>query len=324
MKSSRFLRGSIFISILAATGAALVPAPRAGAHPRPPRTQSAKSTAVSISANPQALSDDEIRARTKTLLANQHADDDALELYERVERHVDRTGGANPRTLDDKTYRVVPTGGGNQKILLHDEGRPTDSALYTRQLQALADILAATANPNDSRAKAANAKFEKRMRDRADFVDAASHAYTIKWIGRETRNGRDCDVYQLDPDPKFQPHSMFQDAFAHVTAKLWVDREATQIVHGEAHATSDIGFGGGILGKLYRGSVVSLDQVEVAPGVWLPARYQYDFAGRKFLFSFDQHQVIEVTRYRRIGPPKDALQIVQAELSSGKPFSEDP
>ncbi len=275
-------------------------------------------------AQTQALSDDEIRARTKQLLANQHDDDDALELYERVERRINRTGGANPRTIDDKTYRVVPTGAGSQKILLHEEGKSTDSAAYARQMQVLKDLLTIMANPNDPKAKLAYAKYDKRMRDRAQFVDTASQAYLKKWIGRENRNGRDCDVVQLDPDPKFQPHSMFQDAFAHTTAKLWVDRQMTQIVHGEAHVTSDISFGAGILGKLYRGSVVSMDQAEIAPGIWLPTRYQYDYAGRKFLFTFDQHQIIEVGRYRRMGPPNEALQAVQNELSNGKTFSEDP
>jgi hypothetical protein len=281
-------------------------------------------TPSQASSQVRAPSDDEIRDRAKKLLANQHRDDEALELYERVERHVDRTGGANPRTIDDRTYRVVPTGVGNQKILLHEEGKPTDSASYARQMQTLKDLLATMANPNDPRAKAAFAKFDKRMRERAQFVDAASGAYITKWIGRESRNGRDCDVFELDPDPKFQPRSMFQDAFAHTTAKLWVDRETTQIVRGEARVTSDISFGAGILGKLYRGSVVSMEQAEIAPGIWLPTSYQYDFAGRKFLFSFDQHQTIEVGRYRRVGPPKEALQMVQAELSSGKTFNEDP
>lgn len=274
--------------------------------------------------NEQAPSDDEIAARTKILLANQHADDEALELYERVERHIDRTSGANPRTLEDKTYRIVPTGVGNQKLLLHEEGKPSDPAAYLRQLHALEAELETMANPDDTRAQAANAKFQKRMRDRAGFVDAAKDAYLVKWTGRETRNGRDCDVFSLDPNPKFQPKSMFQEIFAHTTAKLWVDRSANQIVHAEARVTSDVGFGAGVLGKLYRGSVVGLDQMEFAPGVWLPTRYQYDYAGRKFLFSFDQHQVIEVSHYRRIGTPKEALAMVQNELSSGKTFSEDP
>jgi len=265
-----------------------------------------------------------IRARTKALLAGQHRDDETLELYERVERHIDRTGGSNPRTIEDKTYRVVPTGVGNQKILLHEEGKAADSSTYARQMRLLEDTLRTMANPDDPRAKAAYAKYQKRMRERAQFVDAASDAYIPKWTARENRNGHDCDVFELAPNPKFQPRSMFQDALVHTTAKLWIDRASQQIVHGEARVTSDVSFGGGILGKLYRGSVVSMDQSEVAPGVWLPIRYQYDYAGRKFLFTFDQHQVIELSRYRRIGPPKEALQVVQNELSTGKTFVEDP
>jgi hypothetical protein len=323
MRTLRRFRNSIVVSTLAVASATFAVVPRAGADSQP-RAQAKASVNSPAAAQAQAPSDDEIRARTKQLLANQHKDDEALELYDRVERHIDRTGGANPRTLDDKTYRVVPTGVGNQKILLHEEGMPTDSAVYARQMQALKDVLATMANPDDPRAKAAYAKFDKRKHERAQFVDAANDAYTTTWAGREARNGRDCDAFDLNPNPKFQPKSMFQAAFAHTTAKLWVDRQTTQIVHGEAHVTSDVSFGAGILGKLYRGSVVSMDQVEIAPGIWLPIRYQYDFAGRKFLFSFDQHQVIEVSRYRRIGPPKEALQIVQNELSSGKTFSEDP
>ena len=313
------------IAIVAMAGLAIAAAPRptaravfaagsqAGAQSGPPSGTSA-----------QPLTDDELRVRTQKLLANQHSDDEALELYDRVERHIDRSGGANPRTIDDKTYRVVPTGMGNTKILLHEEGKPADASAYARQLQTLEDVLQTMANPDDPKGKAAYAKFQKRMHERAQFVDAASEAYTAKWVTREGWNGHDCDVIALDPNPKFQPHSMFQDAFAHITAKLWVDHQAIQIVHAEAHVTSDISFGGGILGKLYRGSVVSMDQAEIAPRIWLPTHYQYDFAGRKFLFSFDQHQVIDVTRYRRIGPPKQALEIVQGELSSGKTFSEDP
>jgi hypothetical protein len=314
-------RSPISILIAALAMASVLPAdgwrPFGSSQPKPQAGSPASSQV-------QPLTDDELRARTQKLLENQHSDDAALELYDRVERHIDRTGGANPRTIDDKTYRVVPTGTGNTKILLQEEGQLTVPSAYASQMQTLLAVLQAMANPDDPKTKAAYAKFQKRMHERAQFVDAAREAYVAKWVARENRNGRDCDVITLDPNPKFQPQSMFQAVFAHTTAKLWVDHPAVQIVHGEAHVTSDISFGGGILGKLYRGSVVSMDQAEVAPGIWLPTHYQYDFAGRKFLFSFDQHQIIDVTRYRRIGPPKEALQIVQNELSSGKTFSEDP
>jgi hypothetical protein len=281
---------------------------------------------ASTRANPGATppTDAELRTRTKRVTENQHNNDEAIEQYERVEHHVDRTGGSNPRTVEDNTYRVVPTGGGTMKLLLKDGDKPADPAAYRQQLQLLENILEIMSQPNNSKEKAAREKYEKRKRERAEFVDAASEAYLTKWVGRETYNGHDCDVIELDPNPNFHPHSMFQSALAHVSAKVWVDHQADQIVRGEAHVLSDISFGGGILGKLYRGGVISMDQAEVAPQVWLPTRTQYDFSGRKFLFSFEQHQTIDASRYRRIGPPPEALAVIRSELANGKSAFGDP
>jgi hypothetical protein len=117
---------------------------------------------------------------------------------------------------------------------------------------------------------------------------------------------------------------MFQNALSHVTAKIWVDHESDQLVWGEAHVMSDISVGGGIVGKVYRGSRISMGQEEVAPGIWLPTHYQYDFTGRKFLFSFQEHQTIDVSHYRRVGRAGEALTIVEGELTSGKAVREDP
>jgi len=297
---------------------------------RPGRTvrhavsQAATPSGVPGNSPAQAPTDAEIRARSDKLIANQHRDDKALDEYERVERHRDLTAGANPHTIEDHTYRVVPNGGGTQKILLKDAGKPTDPAEYRRQLQAWESVLEIMLKPNDSRTKTAQEKYDKRMHERADLVDAMKDAYTVKWLGLETRNGRLCDVIQLDPNPNFHPRSIFQEALAHATAKIWVDHTEDQLVRGEALITHDISVGGGIVGKLYRGSSFSMEQAEVSPSIWLPTRYQYDFTGRKFFFGFEQHQIIDASRYRRVGPPKEALALVESELASGKTFSEDP
>jgi hypothetical protein len=266
----------------------------------------------------------EIRERADQFVANQHKDDEALEEYERIEHHVDRTAGPNPRVIEDRVFRMVPTGAGIAKLLLRDGDKPVDAATYNREIEGLKDTLQTMANPNDSRAKAAYAKRQKHNSDRTEFVDAAKEAFNIKWLGRSTVRGHSCDVFELDPKPDFRPHGLFQDALVHVTARVWVDRQAVQMVRGEARIMSDVSFGGGILGKLYRGGVVSMEQSEVAPGMWMPAHMQYDFAGRKFLFSFEQHQTIDASRYRLVGPPNQALMLVQSELANGKSLYSDP
>jgi hypothetical protein len=271
---------------------------------------------------PDAPSLAEINVRAQRLAANQHRDDEALKQYERIERHTDLTAAPNPHLIEDRTFRVVPTGTGTLKILLKENGTPTDPTEYRRQLQAWEGVLQLMLRPEDSRAKSAYEKYDRRSQQRAELIDTMIESFTPEWLGRETLNGRVCDVFQLDPKPDFHSHSMFQDALSHITAKAWVDRESDQLVRGEAHIMRDISFGGGILGKVYRGGVFSMEQAEVAPGIWEPTRYQYDFGGRKFFFSFDEHQVVEASHYRRVGPPKEALIVVQNELASAKPAVE--
>ena len=272
----------------------------------------------------QAPSADEIRVRSARLIQNQHQDDEALEQYERIEHEFDRTSGMNPRVLAEKMFRVVPNGFGTFKLPLKADGTPADAAEYRRELLAWKESLELSLRPDDWKYKSASAKWQKKKRDRAELVDAGRDAFLTKWVGQETRNGRVNDVFELEPNPSFRPHSLLQEALTRVTVKIWVDHDADQLARGEAHVVRDISIGGGILGKLYRGGVFSLEQAEMAPGVWLPTRYQYDFMGRKFLFTFEEHQYIEASRYRRLGPPKQALDFVQNELASGKPSNGDP
>jgi hypothetical protein len=318
-------RAAISIGVSAAMAAGLAAIPAVGRPARPQTSSQIRTPAKPVvRSQAHAVSADEMQARAKKLIANQHKNDQALDEYERVERYQDFTSGRDPQIIEDKLFRVVPDGGGTMKILLKDKGTPADPADYRRQLQLWEDMLQRMTRTDDSKAKAAREKYQKRQRDRAEFLDAMSDAYNVKWVDQETHGGHNCDVFELTPNPSFHPRSMFQSALVHVTAKIWVDRDTDELVRGEAHVLSDISFGGGLLGKLYRGGFVSMEQAEVAPGIWLPTRTEYEFTGRKFLFPFAEHQVIDASHYRRLGSLQEALVIVQNELSTGKTFSEDP
>jgi hypothetical protein len=258
----------------------------------------------------------EVEERAKKLVANQHRDDEALKEFERIERHADYSSGSSPRLIDDKLFRIVPTGSGTLRILLKENGNATDPADYRRQLQAWQDVLELMLRNNDPNAKTAYEKYDRRNQQRAELVDSMLESFSAKWLRREPHSGHLCDVFELTPRPDFHPHSVLQEALSHIVATVWVDRDSDQMVRGEAKIMRDISFVGGILGKVYHGSVFSMEQNEVAPGVWEPTKYTYDFEGRKFLFSFDEHQVVDASHYRRVGPPKEALAIVQNELAS--------
>jgi len=269
------------------------------------------------------LSEQQIHALAERVIAAQHADDVALEEFERIEQHTIYSG-ANRRITEDKFYRVVPTGTGTLKLLFRDNISPPDPNYYRKQLHDWEQILEIAVNENDPREQAAYAKWQKKIKERKDLLEAARQAYRVTSSGQEMRNGRLCDVLALDPNPSFVPHSIAENVLTGSRAKIWIDDASGQIVHGEAEIIRDISFGAGILGKLYRGGRFSLDSSEVAPGIWAPYRVQFDFSVRKFLFTFETHEVTQTSHYRRVGPPARALATAREELTHGAPNPADP
>ena len=274
-----------------------------------------------IEANP-APTPEQLRALIARAIANQHRDDHAIEEFERDEHVVTRKPDGSSSVLSDHTDRVLPSGTGTMKLPLAENGVPVSPEIYRHWLQIAVDALNIAIHPNE-RYNQDMIKFEKRSRERSDLVDSASHAFRMKWVGRETRpdpsaphGTRTLAKILLDPDPGYVPTSRFATAFTHAHATLWVDESQAQFARLEGDITSDISFGGGIAGKIYRGGHFVLEQSEVAPGIWLPTLYTYDVDGRKFVFGFGVHERTEITRYRRVGPPAQSIELIRAELNN--------
>jgi hypothetical protein len=274
-------------------------------------------------AGASGYTEEQLHGLRERVIGNQHKDDAVGAEYEHVEHHVLR-GANGEKVSEDKTYRVVPTGTGILKLVVKDGGKDVPDDFYQRELLDWKQQLEVASNPDDWRTRMSQAKTTKKLQDRAEMVDSARNALTFAWLRRESYGGYDCDVFQLEPNPGYQPHSTAQDILSHVRGTAWVDRKSEQLVRVDAEIVRDISFGGGVLAKIYRGGHFSLEQMQVAPGVWFPRRYQLDYAGRKFLFSFESHVVSELGSYRRLGTTKEALAKVREEVTKGEKFAGDP
>jgi hypothetical protein len=263
-----------------------------------------------------APSEAELKALGDRIIEALHNDDAIMDEYERIEHHLILTG-MNRHVTEDRTYRVVPTGTGTLRLLIKEDGKPVDADVYRKQLRDWEQVLEIASNPKDAREQAAYAKWQRHMKERRDLVEAARNAFRANWGGHETRDGRLLDVLVLEPNPSFEPHTMAENVLTHARVKIWVDDASANIVHGEAEIVKDVNFGGGVVGKLYRGGKFSIDNTEVAKGFWAPTRVQYDYAGRKFVFVFESHEITETTHYRHVGPPAQALALVRNELAHG-------
>lgn len=264
------------------------------------------------------------RAIGERAIAAQHRDDAAAETYERIEREVQMSGDS-PRVVElDRTYRVVPTGTGTLRLLLRDKGVPVSPEIYRQEMQTWIRTLEEALNPNGIEVRGAFAKAAEKRKARAALVDATRDAYIPAWLGREMQDGYECDKLQLDPNPNFRPRSTAEEFLAHARATIWVDEKSGHVVRGEAEILRDISFGGGVLGKVYKGGHVLLKQQPVVPDVWLPVLYQYDLSGRKFVFGFQLHSRIEIRRYRDLGAVSAALAAARNDLAGSASFTGEP
>jgi len=237
----------------------------------------------------------------------------ALYLYERIERVESRkeAGDATPQSV--RVSRVVPAGTGIAKITLGADGKPPDADAYRSELNKLLNSLtwaAASGQPQ----REAYQKVQKKQKDRDDLIEATHSAFLFTYLDQEPRDGRMLDKYRMEPNPKFKSTNRATSIFAKVKGFVWVDAASHELARVEGEVTDDISFGG-FLAKVYKGSRFMQDRYEQAPGLWLPSFTQYDFDGRKFFSSFSVHEKTFYSTYKKIGPPAEAIPLIQAELA---------
>jgi len=270
-----------------------------------------------IAANP-APSPEQIRALIARAIENQHRDDRALDEFERTEHTITRKA-ENTEILTDISERIVPSPAGNIKMRLSENEVAVTPEVYRHGVEFAVNALNSAIHPNDH-FKEELAKYDKRRHDHAELVDTTVQAFRLTWVGRETRtDSAGTHTYMkflLDPDPDYKPINRFAAVFQHIHAALWVDEAQAQFARVEADVATDISFAAGIAGKVYHGGHVVIVQEEVAPGVWLPTQYVYNVDGRKFVSAFGIHEHTEITKFRRVGPPPQAVEIMRNELNA--------
>ena len=280
--------------------------------PNPP--VSPVSAATQVAPDSASLTVAENADLLERVIANQKKDDVAQATYERIERLEIRKGSPPSQTQppEVKITRAIPAGTGIDRIPVGPDGKPQNPEAYRSELEKLERALSWAAE--DGRAqREAYEKIAKKQKERADLIDATRSAFVYTFVGRELLGNRLVARYRMEPNPAYKPTSRMTSIFMKVHGYLWIDETEAQLARVEVEVIDDISLGG-FLAKIYKGSHLQQERCEVAPGLWLPSYAQYDFDGRRFFLSFGIHERTFYSGYRRIGPPREALQAIRAEL----------
>jgi hypothetical protein len=269
-----------------------------------------------------APSEEERHALLERVIANQKKDDLAQYTYERLERLEVQKGSAGAQPPEVKISRAVPAGTGIDRIPVGPDGKPLDAAAYRAELEKLERALSWAAQEGRAQRDAYD-KIAKKQKERSDLIDTTRVAFLYTFIAREKRGDRILEKYQLAPNPAYHATSRATAMFAKVRGYVWIDEDAAQLARAEMEVTDDISIGG-FLARIYKGSHFMQERYEMAPGLWFATYSQYDFDGRRLFVSFGIHERTSYSQYRRIGPPKEALQAIRAELGKTDSANADP
>ena len=272
-------------------------------------TQEAVAVRVADKPNDHALFD--------RVVENQKKSDAAMDLYERLERvEIHKVNGENQST-EVKVSRVVPAGTGAAHLPMGTDGKVSDQNAYRAELEKLEKALVWAAETGRTQ-RDAYEKIAKKRKERDELIGAARAAFLFTLIGSEQRDDRVLLKYSMNPNPAFKPTSRATSIYPRVRGTVWVDEASGELARIEGEVTEDISLGL-FLARVYKGSRFMQERYEMVPGVWLPSFSQYDFDGRKFLSSFSLHERTFYSHYRRVGTPKEALELVRAELKEMRP-----
>jgi len=254
------------------------------------------------------------------VIANQKQSEAELNQYE-CTQHVERRRTGNDHDPPDtKVWRVFPTGTGTDRIALSTDGKPLNAESYRNDLEKLERYLVWVAQDGSAQ-KEAYAKAERKRKDRYELIEATHQAFRFTFVGKEMRGDRMLLRYTMVPNPDYKPTSRNTILFTKVRGTLWIDEQSSELAKVEGSVTEDVSLAL-FLAKVYKGSHFMQERYEIAPGIWEPTFEQYDFDGRKYWMPFSIHERTFYADYKRVGPPKEAVEVVRAELN--KPRTEAP
>jgi hypothetical protein len=256
------------------------------------------------------------------VISNQKRNEEALDLFERVQKVEIRKTASEATPSETKLWRLFPTGAAVDKIPLSTEADSSGSEATKAALEKLEKYLSWISEDGTAQ-KEAYAKFERKRREKFELIQATHDAFLFTLEGHETRDGRSLAKYSLVPNPKYKPTTRNAVLFTKVRGTLWIDEQSSELAKIDGVVTEDVSLAL-FLAKVYKGSHFMQERYEVAPGVWEPTFEQYDFDGRKYLIPFSIHERTFYSNYKRVGTPREALEVVRAELGKAGGSRSDP
>lgn len=173
------------------------------------------------------------------------------------------------------TKQMIETSDGTIARLVAINDRPLDTAREEKEQARLHGLLA---NPGQQRRRQL---VQRQDTGRAlKVLRALPKAFLYRYTGQVANGAGTLDRFAFVPNPKYDPPDLETQALTALVGEILIDPDSLRVVRLNGHLDDDVDFGWGILGRLYKGGWISIEQADVGDGVWRVVRFRMNMSAR--------------------------------------------
>jgi hypothetical protein len=102
-----------------------------------------------------------------------------------------------------------------------------------------------------------------------------------------------CYRLKFRPNPAFTPPDREGEVYHGMVGELWVDQAQLRLAKIDAHLISDVNFGWGVLGRLYKGGSILVENADVGSHHWETTHMKLQLQGKLLIMKSGDHATTE-------------------------------
>jgi hypothetical protein len=208
--------------------------------------------------------------------------------------------------IDDNkitTKEIVETKDGDVARLIAMNDKPLEKEAQQAEIDRLTNL---AAHPE---LQAHRHKREQEDSDRAnEMIRLLPDAFLYKYEGMVDGPNGSCYRLSFQPNPNFNPPDREGQVYHGMAGEIWIDQGQERMVKLDAHLISDVDFGWGILGRLYKGGSILVEQADVGEHHWETTHLKLNLTGKALMIKPLSFQTTEDAAHFEPVPPEMGYQ----------------
>ncbi len=183
---------------------------------------------------------------------------------------------------------IVETKDGDVARLIEKDGKPLPPEEEQAEIDRLNHLLA---HP-----EVQEHRHKKEQEDSArgdEMVRMLPDAFLFTFDGMVEGPNGPCYRLEFKPNPAFTPPDREGEVYHGMVGELWVDQAQLRLVKIDAHLISDVNFGWGVLGRLYKGGSILVQNSDVGLHHWETVHMKLRLQGKLLMMKSVDYSTTE-------------------------------